>query len=330
MPDYAQLGSAIRGLAYSHKFNDADDLYYSPDAHVDLESRDLWKASGFASPDSPSLWDTPELAPLSESASLPLGTLLNGRVENELLIHDKPTTLKNKGTHPQVRPAPASQHKHTSSLPAIRAVSSTRSIPSATTSGASRPLNRAPSATTTTPSSRTTSTSSVNSSIKPAVTRPAAVARPRSQTTSQFARPSSAPSTKLETNAQSRAGTGVPNGGTLKAQVPVARSKTATSVYATTSRATPAAPAAPRPQPARLTVTRPAPVTSRTGTTSGVTRMTSVTTGKAAQPRTGSAPGQWRAGVTVGVKPTPAMQDECNLLRFDDLLGGDEDFVFDI
>ncbi|KAI0728184.1 hypothetical protein C8Q72DRAFT_761957, partial [Fomitopsis betulina] len=39
MPDYAQLGSAIRGLAYSHKFNDADDLYYSPDAHVDLESR---------------------------------------------------------------------------------------------------------------------------------------------------------------------------------------------------------------------------------------------------------------------------------------------------
>ncbi|EPS93019.1 hypothetical protein FOMPIDRAFT_1136962 [Fomitopsis schrenkii] len=79
MPDYTQLGAAIRGLAHSYKLDDADDMYYSHDAHIDVESRDLWRASGFAPLDSPSRWDTPELAPLGESASLTLRAHTNPR-----------------------------------------------------------------------------------------------------------------------------------------------------------------------------------------------------------------------------------------------------------
>lgn len=61
-----------------------------------------------------------------------------------------------------------------------------------------------------------------------------------------------------------------------------------------------------------------------------MSRLTSATTGKAVQPRIGSAPGQRRAGVTVGMKPAPTTQEEGGLLHFDDPLDGGEDFMFNM
>lgn len=328
MPDYAKLGAAIRGLAHSYKFDDAD-LNHAVDAQIDVESHDLWQASGFASPDSPSRWDTPALAPLGKTILIMqrLRTLLTHNAENELLIYDKPTTSKNKATHPQVRPTPAIQHKHTSSLPVIRATSSTRSIPTTAKppSGPTRPLSRAPSTTSTAPASRTASSSSVTSTKPPA--RPVvAPTRPRSQTTSQIARPTSAPSTKLETSARPRAGAGVPSkAAPTKTPVPVARAKTTTSVYAT-ARATPGA---SKPVSTKPVTTRPAPGPSRPGTSTGIARTTSVpANGKAAQSRVGAAPRP--AGVAAGKKSALQAPNEGDLLRFDDVLLGGDDFAFDV
>ncbi|KAH9932577.1 uncharacterized protein B0H18DRAFT_986323 [Fomitopsis serialis] len=326
MPDYKQLGATMRGLAHSYKFDDTDDLYHALNDNVDIGSQELWRGSGFASVESPSHWETPELPTL----------------ENELFVERR---IEPKPSRPQGRDPTTIQHKHTSSLPTIRSTSTMRSTPSINTKPPTRPgqsASRAPSR----PTSATTTTASTSSrsaagpstgasSNKPSANARAPPVRPRSQTTSQIARPVSATATRHDPNAHMR------SVASKEATSIAARPKATNSVYATTaglSRTASSATAASKQTSARLglaatsaktiaaasrPITRPVPSSART--TASTTQVTVAPT----MVRAGSAPGKRPVAMSTGTKPKASVPDAGDLLQFDDPLASDEDFVFE-
>ncbi|KZT04291.1 uncharacterized protein LAESUDRAFT_657988 [Laetiporus sulphureus 93-53] len=65
MPDYSVVGKTLLEMAYCPKFDDSVDAYYAADIEIEIDSEEVWLASGFVA--DPSKWERLELPELGTS-----------------------------------------------------------------------------------------------------------------------------------------------------------------------------------------------------------------------------------------------------------------------